>query len=84
MAQQRAAPDAPAGRRAWGRGGAAGGGVGFADLSWASIAASGAFGAICGSSVATAASMTRIALPEMQRAGYDEGYAASSVAAVPS
>jgi tripartite ATP-independent transporter DctM subunit len=50
-------------------------------LSVASIAASGAFGAICGSSVATAASMTRIALPEMQRAGYAEGYAASSVAA---
>ncbi|MDF0603645.1 TRAP transporter large permease [Psychromarinibacter sp. C21-152] len=50
-------------------------------LSIASIAASGAFGAICGSSVATAASMTRIALPEMRRAGYDEGYSASSIAA---
>ncbi len=50
-------------------------------LAIASIAASGAFGAICGSSVATAASMTRIALPEMQRAGYKDGYAASSVAA---
>lgn len=50
-------------------------------LSVASIAASGAFGAICGSSVATAASMTRIALPEMKKAGYDDGYAASSVAA---
>ena len=50
-------------------------------LSIASIAASGAFGAICGSSVATAASMTRIALPEMQKAGYDDGYAASSIAA---
>lgn len=50
-------------------------------LSMASITASGAFGAICGSSVATAASMTRIALPEMRRAGYEEGFAASSVAA---
>ncbi|MBX2839491.1 MAG: TRAP transporter large permease [Gammaproteobacteria bacterium] len=50
-------------------------------LAIASIAASGAFGAICGSSVATAASMTRIALPEMRRAGYEEGYAASSIAA---
>merc|ERR1711969_187243 len=50
-------------------------------LAIASIAASGAFGAICGSSVATAASMTRIALPEMRRAGYEDGYAASSVAA---
>lgn len=50
-------------------------------LAVASLAASGAFGAICGSSVATAASMTRIAMPEMRRAGYNEGYAASSVAA---
>ena len=50
-------------------------------LAVATIAASGAFGAICGSSVATAASMTRIALPEMRRAGYEPGYAASSVAA---
>ena len=50
-------------------------------LAIATIAASGAFGAICGSSVATAASMTRIALPEMRRAGYETGYAASSVAA---
>lgn len=50
-------------------------------LSIASIAASGAFGAICGSSVATAASMSRIAMPEMARAGYGEGYAAASVAA---
>ena len=50
-------------------------------LSVAAIAASGAFGAICGSSVATAASMTRIAMPEMDRAGYDQGYAAASVAA---
>ncbi|MAQ82309.1 MAG: C4-dicarboxylate ABC transporter permease [Maritimibacter sp.] len=50
-------------------------------LAIASIAASGAFGAICGSSVATAASMTRIAMPEMSRAGYGRGYAASSIAA---
>ncbi len=50
-------------------------------LAVASLAASGAFGAICGSSVATAASMTRIALPEMRKAGYDDGYAAGSIAA---
>ena len=50
-------------------------------LAVATIAASGAFGAICGSSVATAASMTRIALPEMKRAGYGDGYAAGSIAA---
>ncbi|MDP3342205.1 TRAP transporter large permease [Frigidibacter sp.] len=50
-------------------------------LSVATIAASGAFGAICGSSVATAAAMTRIAMPEMERAGYRQGTAAASVAA---
>lgn len=50
-------------------------------LSVATIGASGAFGAICGSSVATAATMTRISLPEMSRAGYDKGYSAGSVAA---
>lgn len=49
-------------------------------LSVATIGASGAFGAICGSSIATAATMTRIAMPEMRRAGYEEGFAASSVA----
>lgn len=50
-------------------------------LAVATIAASGAFGAICGSSVATAASMTRIAMPEMGRAGYKQSYSAASVAA---
>lgn len=50
-------------------------------LAVASIAASGAFGAICGSSVATAASMTRIAMPEMGKAGYEPGYSAASIAA---
>lgn len=50
-------------------------------LAVATIAASGAFGAICGSSVATAAAMTRISMPEMTRAGYSAGFSASSVAA---
>ena len=50
-------------------------------LAVATVGASGAFGAICGSSVATAASMTRIALPEMAKAGYAPGYSAASVAA---
>ncbi|WP_370209003.1 TRAP transporter large permease [Pararhodobacter marinus] len=50
-------------------------------LAVASLGASGAFGAICGSSVATAASMTRIALPEMRKAGYDDGFASGSIAA---
>ncbi len=49
-------------------------------LAVATIAASGAFGAICGSSVATAASMTRIAMPQMARAGYSQGYSAAAVA----
>lgn len=49
-------------------------------LGVATLAASGAFGAICGSSVATAASMTRIAMPEMERAGYKRGYSAATVA----
>ncbi|MCL4675521.1 MAG: TRAP transporter large permease [Pararhodobacter sp.] len=50
-------------------------------LAVASLVASGAFGAICGSSVATAASMTRIAMPEMRKAGYDDGYSSGSIAA---
>lgn len=50
-------------------------------LSVAALAASACFGAVCGSSVATAATMTRIALPEMRRAGYDEGLATGSLAA---
>lgn len=47
----------------------------------ATIAASGCFGAVCGSSVATAATMSRIALPEMRKAGYDDGLATGSLAA---
>ena len=50
-------------------------------LSVATLAASGCFGAVCGSSVATAATMTRIALPEMRKAGYDGGLATGSLAA---
>lgn len=50
-------------------------------LSIATIAASACFGAVSGSSVATAATMTRIALPEMRKAGYDDGLATGSVAA---
>jgi tripartite ATP-independent transporter DctM subunit len=50
-------------------------------LAVASLAASACFGAVCGSSVATAATMTRIALPEMRKAGYDPGLATGSLAA---
>jgi C4-dicarboxylate transporter, DctM subunit len=39
-------------------------------LGMASIFAAGAFGAVCGSSVATAATITQVAYPEMKRHGY--------------
>ncbi|MEO1749668.1 MAG: TRAP transporter large permease, partial [Pseudomonadota bacterium] len=39
-------------------------------LAYASIGASAGFGAVCGSSLATASSMGRVALPELKRAGY--------------
>ena len=50
-------------------------------LAHASIAACAAFGAVCGSSLATAATMGKVALPEMQRFGYSGKLATGSVAA---
>ena len=50
-------------------------------LALATIGASAGFAAICGSSVATAATMTKIALPEMRRHGYDDGVATGTIAA---
>lgn len=50
-------------------------------LAMATVGACGLFGAICGSSVATAATMSRIAYPEMEREGYAPRYAAGSIAA---
>lgn len=50
-------------------------------LALATIGACGAFSAICGSSVATAATMSQVALPEMQRYKYSEGLATGSIAA---
>lgn len=50
-------------------------------LALASIAACAGFAAINGSSVATAATMTQVALPEMRRAGYDRGLSAGLIAA---
>ena len=50
-------------------------------LANATIGACAAFGAICGSSIATAATFSRVAIPEMRRHGYDAGIAAGSVAA---
>jgi C4-dicarboxylate transporter, DctM subunit len=49
-------------------------------LAMASIIASGGFGAICGSSIATAATMSRVAYPEMKRHGYKDGLATGSIA----
>ena len=48
-------------------------------LAMASIIASGGFGAICGSSIATAATMSRVAYPEMKRHGYKDGLSAGSI-----
>jgi C4-dicarboxylate transporter, DctM subunit len=50
-------------------------------LTNATIGACAAFGAICGSSIATAATFSKVAIPEMRRHGYDGGLAAGSVAA---
>ncbi len=50
-------------------------------LSIATICASACFGAVCGSSIATAATMSRIALGEMRRAGYADSIATGSIAA---
>ena len=50
-------------------------------LAMASVMASAAFGAICGSSVATAATITSVALPEMKRHGYSGRLATGTLAA---
>lgn len=50
-------------------------------LALASIAGCAGFASICGSSVATAATMGAVALPEMRRHGYDAGLATGTVAA---
>lgn len=47
----------------------------------ASIGACGSFGAICGSSLATAATMGQVALPELKRAKYSGALATGAVAA---
>jgi tripartite ATP-independent transporter DctM subunit len=52
------------------------GGVGMA-----TIMACGGFAAMCASSSAAAATIARIALPQMDKAGYDPGFSAGSVAA---
>jgi tripartite ATP-independent transporter DctM subunit len=52
------------------------GGVGMA-----AIGACAGFGAICGSSLATAATMGQVALPELRRAGYSGALASGALAA---
>ena len=50
-------------------------------MAMATVFACGGFAAINGSSIATAATMTTVALPEMRRVGYDPGLAAGVIAA---
>jgi tripartite ATP-independent transporter DctM subunit len=49
-------------------------------LANATIGSCALFGAICGSSIATAATFSRVAIPEMRRHGYDPAFAAGCVA----
>ena len=50
-------------------------------LGVATIAACGGFAAICGSSVATAATFSKVAYPEMRRFGYPQSFATGVIAA---
>ncbi len=50
-------------------------------LSMATVVACGSFSAICGSSLATAATMAKVAMPPMREYGYSDSLAAASIAA---
>ena len=50
-------------------------------LAMATIMACGGFAAICGSSLATAATMSKVALPEMRKYGYSDELSTASIAA---
>lgn len=50
-------------------------------LGMATVGACAAFGAICGSSLATAATMSKVAMPEMRKRNYRDSLAAASIAA---
>ncbi|MGR3365522.1 MAG: TRAP transporter large permease [Maritimibacter harenae] len=50
-------------------------------VAMAAIGACAGFGAICGSSLATAATMGRVALPELKRYGYSGGFSTATLAA---
>ncbi len=49
-------------------------------LAMASVLAAGAFGAVCGSSVATSATITQVAYPQMKAQGYAGGLATATLA----
>lgn len=49
-------------------------------LAMGTIAASGAFASVCGSSVATTATMAKVAMPSMRKYGYSDELAAGSIA----
>jgi len=50
-------------------------------LAMATIAACGGFGAICGSSLATAATMSQVAMPQMRKFGYSNALGTGCIAA---
>ena len=50
-------------------------------LAMGTIAACGGFGAVCGSSLATAATIARVAMPSMRRFGYHDRLSAGAIAA---
>jgi tripartite ATP-independent transporter DctM subunit len=50
-------------------------------VAMAAIAACGGFGAVCGSSLATAATMGKVALPELKELGYKDRLSAGALAA---
>ncbi|MFS4436957.1 TRAP transporter large permease [Paracoccaceae bacterium GXU_MW_L88] len=50
-------------------------------LAMASVLSCGGFSAVCGSSLATAATMSKVAMPSMRRFGYHDSLATGSIAA---
>ena len=50
-------------------------------LAMSTVLACGAFAGVCGSSVATAATMTKVAMPPMRRYGYSDSLSAGTIAA---
>ncbi|RVU33917.1 TRAP transporter large permease [Hwanghaeella grinnelliae] len=50
-------------------------------LPMATVVACGGFSSVCGSSLATSATMARVSMPSMRRYGYADGLAAGSIAA---